>query len=79
MLAGAIVFVSRKAQGNIKHMYNAVVLDKYTADEILFYASYLRMHPERRKMIRAAARETAKQHTWKEVVKKLLQSLESQA
>jgi glycosyltransferase involved in cell wall biosynthesis len=78
MAAEAIVFVSRKAQGHIKHMYNAVVLDKYTADEILFYTSYLRMHPEKREMIRAAARETAKQHTWKEVAKKLLQSLESQ-
>ena len=79
MAAGAIVFVGRKAQGHIKHMYNAVVLDKYTADEILFYTSYLRMHPEKREMIRAAAKETAKQQTWKEVVKKLLQSLESQA
>jgi glycosyltransferase involved in cell wall biosynthesis len=79
MAAEAIVFVGRKAQGHIKHMYNAVVLDKYTADEILFYTSYLRMHPEKREMIRVAARETAKQHTWKEVVKKLLQSLESQA
>jgi glycosyltransferase involved in cell wall biosynthesis len=78
MAAGAIVFVGRKAQGNIKHMYNAVVLDKYTADEILFYTSYLRIHPERREMIRAAAKETAKQQTWKEVVKKLLQSIESQ-
>ena len=78
MAAGAIVFVGRKAQGNIKHMYNAVVLDKYTADEILFYTSYLRMHPEKREMIRAAAKETVKQQTWKEVVKKLLQGLESQ-
>jgi len=79
MAAGAVVFVGRKAEGHIKHMYNAVVLDKYTADEILFYTGYLRMHPEKREMIRAAAKETAKQHTWKEVVKKLLQSLESQA
>ena len=79
MAAGAIVFVGRKAEGHIKHMYNAVVLDKYTADEILFYTSYLRIHPEKREMIRAAAKETAKQQTWKEVVKKLLQRLESQA
>ena len=78
MAAGAIVFVGRKAEGHIRHMYNAVVLDKYTADEILFYTSYLRMHPEKGEMIRAAAKETAKQQTWKEVVKKLLQRLEYQ-
>jgi glycosyltransferase involved in cell wall biosynthesis len=77
MAAGAIVFVSHKAEGQIKHMYNAVVLDKYTSDEILFYTTYLRMHPEKREVIQAAAKETAKQHTWKEMVKRLLLSLES--
>lgn len=77
MAAGALVFVGLKAEGHIKHMYNAVVLDKYTADEILFYTSYLRMHPEKREMIQAAAKETAKQQTWKGVVQKLLQSLQA--
>jgi len=79
MAAGAIVFTSRKAEGHAEHMRNAIVLDKYTAEEIQFYAGYLRMHPEKREMIRASARQTAEQWTWKEVVKRLLRRLEHQA
>jgi len=79
MAAGAIVFTSRKAEGIAKHMSNAIVLDKYTAEEIQFYVSYLRMHPEKREMIKASARQTAEQWTYKEVVTKLLGEVEYQA
>jgi len=79
MAAGAIVFTNRKAEGIAKHMGNAIVLDKYTAEEIQFYVSYLRMHPEKREMIRASARKTAEQWTYKEVVTKLLREVEYQA
>jgi len=76
-LAGSTPYFKALSMGS-KKAEVALVLDKYTADEILFYTSYLRMHPEKREMIRAAAKETAKQQTWKEVLKKLLQSLEFQ-
>ena len=79
MAAGAIVFAGRKAEGIAKHMSNAIVLDKYTAEEIQFYVSYLRMHPEKREMIKASARQTAEQWTYKEVVTKLLGEVEYQA
>jgi len=79
MAAEAIVLTSRNAKGIAKHMSNAIVLDKYTAEEIQFYVSYLRMHPEKREMIRASARKTAEQWTYKEVVKKLLREIEYQA
>lgn len=79
MAAGSIVFTSRRAEGHAKHMCNAIVLDKYTAEEIQFYAGYLRMHSEKREMIRASARQTAERWTWKEVVKRLLWELEHQA
>ncbi len=79
MAAGAIVFTSRRAEGLAQHMSNAIVLDKYTAEEIQFYVSYLRMHPEKREMIRASARQTAEQWTYKEVVTKLLGEVKFQA
>jgi len=79
MAAGAIVFTSRKAEGIAKHMSNAIVLDKFTAEEIQFYVSYLRMHPEKREMIQASARQTAEQWTYKEIVTKLLREVEYQA
>lgn len=79
MAAGAIVFTSRRAEGIAKHMNNAIVLEKYTAEEIQFYVSYLRMHPEKRKMMGISARQTAEQWTYREVVKKLLGQVEFQA
>ncbi|MFC1913915.1 glycosyltransferase [Chloroflexota bacterium] len=79
MAAGAIVFTSHKADGIARHMSNAVVLDKYTAEEIQFYVSYLRMHPGKREMIKTSARQTAEQWTYKEVVAKLLGEVKFQA
>jgi glycogen synthase len=77
--AGAVVFTSRSAAGYAEHMGNAIVLNNYTAEEIQFYASHLRMYPEKREKIRASARQTAKQWTWQEVVRRLLYQLEHQA
>jgi hypothetical protein len=56
------------------HMYNAIVLDTSSAEEIEFYISYLHAHPETRKTI-----GTAEQYTWEEVVETLLCKLEYQA
>jgi len=77
--AGAVVFTNRSAEGHARHMDNAIILDKYTAEEIQFYTSHLRMHPEKREKIRVSARQTAEQWTWQEVVKRLLGNLEHQA
>lgn len=77
--AGALVFTSRSAEGHAEHMSNAIILNNYTAEEIQFYTSHLRMHPEKREKIRASARQTAEQWTWQEVVLRLLRQLEHQA
>ncbi len=77
--AGAVVFTSRSAEGYAEHMGNAIVLNNYTAEEIQFYTSHLRMHPEKREKIRISARQTAEQWTWQEVVRRLLYNLEYQA
>jgi glycosyltransferase involved in cell wall biosynthesis len=79
MAAGSILFTSRRTKGHAEHMQNAVVLERYTAEEIQFYVSYLRLHPEKREMIRACARQTAEQWTFKGVAKRLLRELEYQA
>lgn len=79
MAAGAIVFCGCTGEDYASHMYNAIVLDTFTPEEIHFYVDYLRMHPERRQAMSAAAQTTASQWTWDEVLKRLLCKLEYQA
>ncbi|UCH51651.1 MAG: glycosyltransferase family 4 protein [Chloroflexota bacterium] len=79
MAAGAVVFCGCSGEDYATHMYNAVVLDTYTADEINFYIDYLYSNPDTSKSIGNAARLTAEQWTWQEVVRRLLCKLEYQA
>jgi len=79
MAAGAVVFCGSSGEDYATHMYNAIVLDTSSAEEIKFYITYLHAHPETRKMIGKAARRTAERCTWEEVVKTLLCKLEYQA
>jgi glycosyltransferase involved in cell wall biosynthesis len=79
MAAGAVVFCGSSGEDYATHMYNAIVLDTSSAEEIEFYISYLHAHPEIRKTIGTAARRTAEQYTWEEVVETLLCKLEYQA
>ena len=79
MAAGAVVFCGCSGEDYATHMYNAIVLDTYTADEINFYIDYLRSKPDARKSIGHAAKQTAKQWTWQEVVRRFICKLEYQA
>jgi len=79
MAAGAVVFCGCSGEDYATHMYNAIVLDTYTADEINFYIDYLRSNPDAKKSIGNAARQTAEQWTWQEVIRRLLCKLEYQA
>lgn len=79
MAAGAVVFTGCSGEDYANHMYNAIVLDTSSAEEIQFYIDYLSAHPEKREMISAAARRTAEQWTWEEIVKRLICKLEYQA
>ena len=79
MAAGAVVFCGCSGEDYATHMYNAIVLDTYTADEINFYIDYLRSKPDTRKSIGDAAKQTAKQWTWPEVVRRFICKLEYQA
>jgi len=76
MAAGAVVFCGCSGEDYATHMYNAVVLDTYKADEIRFYVDYIRTHPEKKEAMSEAAKRTAEQWTWEEVVKILISKLE---
>ena len=79
MATGAVVFCGCSGEDYATHMHNAIVLDTFEADEIRFYIDYLRAHPESKKTISKAARQTAEQWSWEEVVKRLICKLEYQA
>ena len=79
MAAGAVVFTGCSGEDYATHMHNAIVLDTSSAEEITFYVDYLRKHPEDKRTISKAARSTAEQWTWEEVVKRLVCKLEYQA
>lgn len=79
MASGAVVFTGCSGEDYATHMYNAVVLDTFSAKEIHYYIEYLRVHPEIRKTISIAAKQTAEQWTWEEVIRRLLCKLEYQA
>ena len=79
MAAGTVVFTGCSGEDYATHMYNAVVLDTFTGEEIQFYVDYLRTHPEIREAISAAARKTAERWTWEEVAKTLISKLEYQS
>ena len=79
MATGAIVFTGCSGEDYATHMHNAIVLDTFSPKEIAYYIDYLRLHPNKRETISAAARQTAAQWTWEEVIKILVSKLEYKA
>jgi glycosyltransferase involved in cell wall biosynthesis len=79
MATGAVVFTGCSGEDYATHMHNAIVLDTSSAEEIQFYVDYVRTHPEVKKRISLAAKRTAEQWTWEDVVKRLICKLEYQA
>jgi len=78
MAAGTVVFCGCSGEDYATHMYNAIVLDTFEAEEIRFYVDYIRTHPDRKEAIGKAARQTAERWTWEEVAKRLISKLEFQ-
>jgi len=79
MAAGAVVFTGSSGEDYATHMHNAIVLDTFSVEEIQFYLGYLHAHPETKKMIGVAAKQTAEQWTWEQVIRRLICKLEYQA
>ena len=79
MATGAIVFTGCSGEDYAIHMNNAIVLDTFSAEEIEYYISFLQERPELRNIISAAAKRTARQWVWEEVVIELICKIEYQA
>jgi glycosyltransferase involved in cell wall biosynthesis len=76
MATGSIVFTGCSGEDYATHMHNAIVLDTFSSKEIAYYIDYLRAHPNTKEAISTAARQTAAQWTWEEVIKILVSKLE---
>ena len=78
MAAGAVVMCGSSGEDYAIHMYNAIVLDTYAPEEILFYIEMLRDNRSKYKAISVAAQQTAERWSWENVISILLSKLEFQ-
>ena len=79
MAAGGIAFTGGTGEDYAIHFHNAIVLETSDPKEIEIYMMYLDEHPEEKDRIRRAAKQTARQFIWEEVIENLIQKLEYQA
>jgi glycosyltransferase involved in cell wall biosynthesis len=79
MAAGGIAFIGSTGEDYAIPFHNCIVLETSDPKEIEVYMMYLEEYPEEKERIRRAARKTAKQFTWEEVIEILIQKLEYQA
>ena len=79
MAAGGIALVGSTGEDYAIPFHNCIVLETSDPKEIQDYMIYLGEHPEEQERIRRAARKTARQFIWEEVIENLIQKLEYQA
>jgi len=79
MAAGGIAFTGGTGEDYAIPFHNSIVLETSDPKEIEVYMMYLEECPEEKEKIRRAARQTARQFTWEEVIGNLIQKLEYQA
>ena len=79
MAAGGIALVGSTGEDYAIPFHNCIVLETSDPKEIQDYMIYLGEYPEEKQRIRRAARKTARQFTWEEVIENLFQKLEYQA
>ena len=79
MAAGAVVFTGGSGEDYAIPLRNSIVLETSDPAEIEAYVMYLKEHPEEDGRLRSAARDTARQFTWEEVIHLMLRKLEYQA
>jgi glycosyltransferase involved in cell wall biosynthesis len=79
MAAGGLAFTGSTGEDYAIPFLNSIVLETSDPEEIESYVTYLNMHPQEEAAIRNAARDTAAQYTWEQVIGKLLLRLEYQA
>lgn len=79
MAAGGVVYTGGTGEDYAVTGRNAVVLETLDPDEIVERCDELAESPERASRLRRAARLTARQYTWKQVVPRLVEPLQRQA
>ncbi len=78
MAAGAVVMCGSSGEDYAVHMYNAIVLDTYVPEEILFYVEFLSNNRSKYKALSVAAKQTAERWSWENVIPILLSKVEFQ-
>ncbi len=79
MASGGVAFTGSTGEEYAVPFHNAIILETENPKEIDSYVTYLYRHPEESLRIRKAARTTAAQYTWEQVIENLIQRLEFQA
>jgi glycosyltransferase involved in cell wall biosynthesis len=79
MAAGGIPFTSGTGEDYAIPFHNSISLETSDAKEIEDYVMYLQGRPDEQERMRRAARQTARQFTWEEAIRNLIQKLERQA
>jgi hypothetical protein len=79
MAAEGITFTGGTGEDYAIPLHNSIVLETSDPKEIEFYMMWLEEYPGEKERIRQAARQTAQQFTWEEVVRSLVRKLEYQA
>ena len=75
MAAGGVAFTGGTGEDYAKHLDNAIVLESTDPREIEDYVTYLNKNDHHEDKIRTSARATAKNYTWDEVVKGLMEKI----
>ncbi len=75
MAAGGVAFTGGTGEDYAKHLDNAIVLESTDPREIEDYVTYLDKNDHHEDKIRTSARATAKNYTWDEVVKGLMEKV----
>jgi len=79
MAVGGIAFTGNTGEDYVVPLHNAVVLETSDPAEIEGYVMYLNAYPVLKQKIQRAARETASQFTWEDVIGNFIQKLEYRA
>ena len=76
MAAGGVAFTGCTGEDYAVPLENAIVLETDDPEEIVEYVTYLEEHADEKDRIRKAARRTARQYTWEQVVTNLVSKLD---
>ena len=78
MAAEGVAFLGGTGEDYAIPLHNSIVVETSDPKEIEAHVMYLDAHPEEKRRIRKAAKDTARYFTWEKVIENLVQKLEYQ-